>query len=216
MNPPTQRWLIAILLLAVLLRVGVAALPGRHRARGQGRAILLRARRAAGDRPRLQLRPAVVSLRAGGCAHRALVLPLHRVRRRASTASPARTRWPPPAPGRARRPPAALAHLSAGATRRDRGQGSGDRGQGTGRTAADVRHPGTGLRCSSPGIPLVPLLAAFLAAIYAYFVLYGAMVQTEAFYICALLWSLERALALGEILRPRWRPSLTGGERRSV
>ena len=44
------------------------------------------------------------------------------------------------------------------------------------------------------------LLAAFLAAIYAYFILYGAMVQTEAFYICALLWSLERALALGEDL----------------
>ena len=44
------------------------------------------------------------------------------------------------------------------------------------------------------------LLAAFLAAIYAYFILYGAMVQTEAFYICALLWSLERALVLGEDL----------------
>ena len=44
----------------------------------------------------------------------------------------------------------------------------------------------------------IPLLAAFLSAIYAYFALYGAMVQTEAFFICALLWSLERALALGD------------------
>lgn len=40
------------------------------------------------------------------------------------------------------------------------------------------------------------LLAALLAAIYAYFVLYGAMVQTEALFICAVLWSLERALIL--------------------
>jgi hypothetical protein len=48
----------------------------------------------------------------------------------------------------------------------------------------------------------VPLIAAFLAAIYAYFIIYGAMVQTEAFYICALLWSLERALALAESLTP--------------
>jgi hypothetical protein len=43
---------------------------------------------------------------------------------------------------------------------------------------------------------LTPVLAAFLSAVYLYFVLYGAMVQTEAFYICAVLWSLERALAL--------------------
>jgi hypothetical protein len=39
-------------------------------------------------------------------------------------------------------------------------------------------------------------LAALLAATYAYFILYGAMVQTEAFFICALLWSLERSLTL--------------------
>ncbi len=37
-------------------------------------------------------------------------------------------------------------------------------------------------------------LSALLAAIYAYFILYSAMVQTEALFICALLWSLERAL----------------------
>jgi hypothetical protein len=40
------------------------------------------------------------------------------------------------------------------------------------------------------------LLTAGLGAIYAYFVLYGAMVQTEAFFIITVLWSLERALAL--------------------
>ena len=43
---------------------------------------------------------------------------------------------------------------------------------------------------------IVPLIAAGLSAVYAYFVLYGAMVQTEAFFICALLWSLERGLAV--------------------
>ena len=45
---------------------------------------------------------------------------------------------------------------------------------------------------------LVPLIAAGLSAVYAYFVLYGAMVQTEAFFICALLWSLERGLAVAD------------------
>ena len=44
----------------------------------------------------------------------------------------------------------------------------------------------------------MPLLAAGLAAVYAYFVLYGAMVQTEAFFICAVLWSLERGMAMAE------------------
>jgi len=54
------------------------------------------------------------------------------------------------------------------------------------------------------------LLAAFLAAIYAYFILYGAMVQTEALFIVALLWSLERALAMEQALRAgqRVRPAL--------
>ncbi len=42
------------------------------------------------------------------------------------------------------------------------------------------------------------LLAAGLSAVYAYFVLYGAMLQTEAFFIIALLWTLERALALSD------------------
>jgi hypothetical protein len=43
---------------------------------------------------------------------------------------------------------------------------------------------------------LTVLFAAFLVAIYAYFVLYGAMVQTEGLFLLAVLWSLERALAM--------------------
>ena len=46
----------------------------------------------------------------------------------------------------------------------------------------------------------IALTAAFLAAIYPYFVLYAATLMTETFYIVALLWSLERALALRETL----------------
>ena len=44
------------------------------------------------------------------------------------------------------------------------------------------------------------LLTAALAAIYPYFVLYAATLMTETFYIAALLWSLERALAVRERL----------------
>ncbi len=44
-------------------------------------------------------------------------------------------------------------------------------------------------------------LVALLGAVYAYFVLYGAMVQTEGLFICALLWSLERGLAVEQMLR---------------
>lgn len=40
------------------------------------------------------------------------------------------------------------------------------------------------------------LLAAGLGGIYAYFVLFSAQLMTETFYITALLWSLERSLAL--------------------
>ncbi len=46
-----------------------------------------------------------------------------------------------------------------------------------------------------------PLVAAALAAGYGYFALYAAMLMTETYYIAALLWSLERALALGARLR---------------
>ena len=51
-------------------------------------------------------------------------------------------------------------------------------------------------------------LSAFLAAIYAYFLLYSAMVQTEALFICALLWSMEHGLAVADRLKqgqtPHW------------
>lgn len=47
----------------------------------------------------------------------------------------------------------------------------------------------------------VPLLAALLGAAYFYFVLYAATLMTETFYIVALLWSLERAIAIAQDLR---------------
>jgi hypothetical protein len=40
------------------------------------------------------------------------------------------------------------------------------------------------------------LFAAFLSAIYLYLVVYSAMIMTETLYIAALLWSLERAMAV--------------------
>jgi hypothetical protein len=46
----------------------------------------------------------------------------------------------------------------------------------------------------------IPLLAAALAAVYAYFILFAAQLMTETFYICALLWSLERSIALARAL----------------
>lgn len=51
-------------------------------------------------------------------------------------------------------------------------------------------------RC--PAAEPVALLAAGIAAVYGYFILYAARPVTETFYIIALLWSLERALALAE------------------
>jgi hypothetical protein len=44
------------------------------------------------------------------------------------------------------------------------------------------------------------LLAAAIVAIYPYFVLYSATLMTEAFYLTALMWSMERALAVRERL----------------
>jgi hypothetical protein len=51
----------------------------------------------------------------------------------------------------------------------------------------------------------VALVAAGCTALYAYFILYGATLMTESFYIAALLWTLERSMALAE------RPTLAGG-----
>jgi len=42
------------------------------------------------------------------------------------------------------------------------------------------------------------LLAAGCAAFYAFFVLYAATLMTETFYIIAVLWTMERSLALAE------------------
>jgi hypothetical protein len=46
-----------------------------------------------------------------------------------------------------------------------------------------------------------PVLAALIAAVYPYFVLYGATLMTETLFIVALLWALERTVALAGRLR---------------
>ena len=52
-----------------------------------------------------------------------------------------------------------------------------------------------------PGRDNLALLSAGLGGVYAYFVLFGAKVQTEAFFIILVLWSLERALALLDVFK---------------
>jgi len=52
---------------------------------------------------------------------------------------------------------------------------------------------------------LLPLIAAAIAAVYGYFILYAATLMTETFYIVALLWSLEVGLRLGAHLREAGR-----------
>ena len=68
-----------------------------------------------------------------------------------------------------------------------------------------VHRPSSIVRPPSPVFPrpssTVPLLAASIAAFYGYFILYAARLLTETFFIIALLWSLERAIALA--LRPQ-------------
>ncbi len=49
----------------------------------------------------------------------------------------------------------------------------------------------------------IALLAAGVTAIYFYFVLYAATIMTETFYMAALLWALERSIALAE--QPTWK-----------
>jgi 4-amino-4-deoxy-L-arabinose transferase-like glycosyltransferase len=51
----------------------------------------------------------------------------------------------------------------------------------------------------------VARVAAACAAVYFYFILYAATLMTETFYICALVWSMERALVLAG------RPTLRRG-----
>ena len=59
---------------------------------------------------------------------------------------------------------------------------------------------GEGRQAGLSRAEVLGLLTAVLAAIYPYFVLYAATLMTETFYITALLWSLERALAVRERL----------------
>lgn len=56
-----------------------------------------------------------------------------------------------------------------------------------------------------------PLIAALATAGYAFFILYGGRLMTEALYIVTLLWSFERALTLAEAFaagRPGWGAAL--------
>lgn len=63
----------------------------------------------------------------------------------------------------------------------------------------------------------IALVAALVAAVYPYFVLYSATLMTETLFISTLLWSLERGLALANRLRDRsstrslWQLSPTSG-----
>jgi hypothetical protein len=53
------------------------------------------------------------------------------------------------------------------------------------------------------------LLAAGIAAVYFYFVLYAATLMTETFFLCGLLFILEQTMALAET--PTWRRGLILG-----
>jgi 4-amino-4-deoxy-L-arabinose transferase-like glycosyltransferase len=60
--------------------------------------------------------------------------------------------------------------------------------------------------------PALPLIAAACTAVYAFFILYAATIMTETFFMVAVLWSLERALALAasfhEGQKPAWSAAL--------
>jgi hypothetical protein len=79
----------------------------------------------------------------------------------------------------------------------DSGQSAVDNGQ---QEAGSHPSPLLPLSPSPPLLLSPPLLAALLAAFYAYFVLYGAMTQTEGLFLLAVVWSLERALVVQERL----------------
>jgi hypothetical protein len=60
--------------------------------------------------------------------------------------------------------------------------------------------------------PPIGLLGAAIAAIYFYFVLYGASLMTEALYIVGILWTLDAAARLGQALQdPGARPQRLAG-----
>jgi hypothetical protein len=188
----TRSWLLAILLLAVLLRAGVAVYLGDTVPAGKDEQSYseLAARLATGhgysfDRPWYPFAPADAPTAHWSFLYTAFVAAIYRA--------------VGPHPLAVRLLQAVLAGLLLPwlTYRLARRAGVG---------TLERWHVGASERvnvstCERVNGSLVPLLAAFLAAIYAYFVLYGAMVQTEAFYICALLWSLERGLNLAEMLR---------------
>ena len=60
-----------------------------------------------------------------------------------------------------------------------------------------------------PYRPWTPLVTALCTAGYAFFALFAASIMTETFYIIALLWSLERALALAENFTMGQPPNLS-------
>jgi len=188
MPKPTHRWLIVILLLSVLLRAGVALYLGDATPPGQDETSYssVASRLASGhgfsfDRPWYPFAPADAPTAHWSFLYTAFagatyaVAGVHPLAVRLAQAVLVGILLPWLTYRLARR-------MTAGRGERETGS-KGER---------DIH-----IATQSP----IPLLAAALAAIYAYFVLYGAMVQTEAFYICALLWSL----ALGERLRLRSR-----------
>ena len=54
-------------------------------------------------------------------------------------------------------------------------------------------------------------VAAGIAAVYGYFVLFAAKIQTEALFIIAVLWVLERGLVVGGAERFEWRKVISFG-----
>ena len=84
------------------------------------------------------------------------------------------TRPSPPSPGLTATP------FSLSRTLGEGEGGRGDRGEG--------RHA-------------IPLVAAAIAALYGYYILYAATLMTETFFIVVLLWSLEVGLRIGARLQ---------------
>jgi hypothetical protein len=56
----------------------------------------------------------------------------------------------------------------------------------------------TALCQRSLNVAALPVVAAGMAAVYFYFVLYAATLMTETFFIISLLWALNRAIALAD------------------
>jgi len=61
-------------------------------------------------------------------------------------------------------------------------------------------------RRAVPERPRIALIAAGVAAVYGYFVLYAAALMTETFFIALLLWAMEASLRVEAALRERRVP----------